>query len=82
MYVDEDCCVLVGKTKIEIPIRTEEERWVSVEYIFGNTEISMTATEDLHAGLCPNKTAPFKTDKPASSGIKMRLLGNVFSIAD
>jgi hypothetical protein len=22
MYVDEDCCVLIGKTKIEIPIRT------------------------------------------------------------
>ena len=52
MYVDEDCCVLIGKTKIEIPIRTEEERWVSVEYIFGNTEISMTATEDLHGTKC------------------------------
>jgi hypothetical protein len=52
MYVDEDCCVLIGKATIEIPIPTEEKRWVSVEYIFGNTEISMTATEDLHGTKC------------------------------
>ena len=52
MYVDEDCCVLIGKAEIDIPFPTEERRWVSVEYIFGNTEISMTATEDLHGTKC------------------------------
>ena len=52
MYVDEDCCVLIGKAEIEIPFPTEEERCVSVDYIFGNTEISMAATEDLHGTKC------------------------------
>ena len=33
MYVDEDCCVLIGKAEIEIPFPTEERRNVSVEYI-------------------------------------------------
>jgi hypothetical protein len=47
MYVDEDGCVLIGKTEIKIPLPSEETRDVSVEYIFGNTEISMTATEEL-----------------------------------
>ena len=40
-------CILIGKAEIDIPFPSEEERSVSVEYIFGNTEISMTATEDL-----------------------------------
>jgi len=52
MYVDEDGCVLIGKAKIEIPLPSEEMRDVSVEYIFGNTEISMTATDDLHGTKC------------------------------
>ena len=47
-YVDEDGCVLIGKTELDIPFPSEEKRSVSVEYIFGNTEISMTATEDLY----------------------------------
>ena len=51
-YVDEDGCVLIGKAEIDIPFPSEEERSVSVEYIFGNTEISMTATEDLYGTTC------------------------------
>jgi len=52
MYVDEDGCFLIGTAEIEIPFPSEEERYVSVEYIFGNTEISMTATEDLYGTKC------------------------------
>jgi molecular chaperone DnaK (HSP70) len=52
MYVDEDGCVLIGQANIDIPLPSEEERCVSVEYIFGNTEISMTATEELHGAKC------------------------------
>ena len=52
MYVDEDGCVLIGQATIDIPLPSEEERFVSVEYIFGNTEISMTATEELHGAKC------------------------------
>ena len=52
MYVDDDGCVLIGQATIDIPLPSEEERWVSVEYIFGNTEISMTATEELHGTKC------------------------------
>jgi molecular chaperone DnaK (HSP70) len=52
MYVDEDGCVLIGTTEIKIPLPSEETRYVSVEYIFGNTEISMTATEELYGTNC------------------------------
>ena len=48
MYVDDDGCVLIGKANIDIPLPFEEEHSVSVEYIFGNTEISMTATDKVH----------------------------------
>jgi hypothetical protein len=36
MYVDEDDCAMIGKTRIEIPFPSEGKRYVSVEYIFGN----------------------------------------------
>ena len=52
MYVDEDGCVLIGTAEIKIPFPSEEKRCVSVEYIFGNTEISMTATEELYGTTC------------------------------
>jgi molecular chaperone DnaK (HSP70) len=52
MYTDEDDCVLIGKAMVEIPFPTEETRLVSVEYVFGNTEISMTATDDLYGTQC------------------------------
>jgi hypothetical protein len=45
---DEDACALIGKAVIDIPFPSEEARILSVEYIFGNTEISMTVTEELH----------------------------------
>ena len=51
-YVDEDGCVLIGTSEIEILSPSEEERVVSVEYIFGNTEISVTATDKLHNTKC------------------------------
>ena len=47
-YVDEDGCVLIGTAEIEISFPSEEERDVLIEYILGNTEISMTATEELY----------------------------------
>ena len=49
---NNNCCVLIGKGEIDISFPTEEERFVSVEYMFGNTEISMNATEDLHGPKC------------------------------
>ena len=52
MYVDEDGCVWIGTAEIEIPSPSEEERWVLVEYIFGNTEISMTATDEVYETKC------------------------------
>ena len=52
MYVNEDGCVLIGTAEIKIPFPSEEKRCVSVEYIFGNTEISMTATEELYGTKC------------------------------
>ena len=52
MFVDEDGCVLIGKAEMKIPFQTEEKRSVLVEYIFGNTEISMTATEELYGTKC------------------------------
>ena len=51
-YVDEDCCFLIGKAKIDIPSPTRKKRLVSVEYIFGNTEMSITATDDLYGIIC------------------------------
>ena len=51
-YVDEDGCFLIGKARIDIPSPTREKRLVLVEYIFGNTEISITATEDLYGTIC------------------------------
>ena len=47
-YVDEDGCVLIGTAEIEIPFPSEEKRYVSVDYVFGNTEISMTATDEVY----------------------------------
>jgi molecular chaperone DnaK (HSP70) len=58
MYIDEDGCVLIGTAEIEIPFPSEEERYVSVEYIFGNTEISMTATDDLYGNTCEATLKP------------------------
>jgi hypothetical protein len=58
MYADEDGCVLIGTADIEIPFPSEEERSVSVEYIFGNTEISMTATDDLYGTICGVGSTP------------------------
>lgn len=51
-YVDEDNCHFIGDATIDIPFPTEEERSVEVHYIFGNTEISMTAKEELHGSTC------------------------------
>ena len=47
-YVGEDGCVLIGTAKIEIPFPSEERRYVLVEYIFGNTGINMTATDEVY----------------------------------
>ena len=55
MYVDEDKCNIILAADIEIPFPSEEERYVSVEYIFGNTEIEITATDDLHGTKCEIK---------------------------
>jgi hypothetical protein len=43
---------MIGKTRIEIPFPSEGKRYVSVEYIFGNTEMSIMATDDLHGNKC------------------------------
>lgn len=51
-YVDEEGCHLIGRAMLDIPCPSEEERSVKVEYIFGNTEVSMTAKEDLYGSTC------------------------------
>lgn len=51
-YVDEENCHFIGDATIDIPFPTEEERSVEVHFIFGNTEISMTAREELHGSTC------------------------------
>lgn len=47
-FVDEEGCHLIGNAMFNIPCPSEEERSVKVEYIFGNTEVSMTATDTLY----------------------------------
>ncbi|XP_076100918.1 heat shock 70 kDa protein 12A-like [Mytilus galloprovincialis] len=51
-YVDEEDCHLIGKAGIDIPSPSEEKRSVEVEFILGNTELSMTAKEDLYGSTC------------------------------
>ncbi|XP_063432515.1 heat shock 70 kDa protein 12A-like [Mytilus trossulus] len=51
-YVDEENCHFIGDATIDIPCPTEQKRSVEVNYIFGNTEISMIAKEELHGSTC------------------------------
>lgn len=51
-YVDEEGCHLIGEAGIDIPSPSETKRTVEVEFIFGNTELSMTAKEDLLGSKC------------------------------
>ena len=44
-YVDDDGCSQLCKPTITFPETCAEKRWVDVEYIFGNTEIGMTAVD-------------------------------------
>jgi hypothetical protein len=44
-YVDDNGCSLLCKPTITFPETCAEKRWVDVEYIFGNTEIGMTAVD-------------------------------------
>ncbi|XP_076111559.1 heat shock 70 kDa protein 12A-like [Mytilus galloprovincialis] len=45
MYIDESSCTYLGSATITFPTPTEETREVTAEYIFGNTEIGMTAVD-------------------------------------
>jgi hypothetical protein len=44
-YVDDDGCSLLCRPTITFPETCAERRWVDVEFIFGNTEIGMTAVD-------------------------------------
>ena len=44
-YVDDDGCSLLCRPTIKFPETCAERRWVDVEFIFGNTEIGMTAVD-------------------------------------
>jgi hypothetical protein len=45
LYTDDRSCRKMGTLVISIPIPSEEQREVEVEYIFGNTEINVRAKE-------------------------------------
>jgi hypothetical protein len=45
LYTDDRSCRKMGTLVICIPIPSEEQRQVEVEYIFGNTEINVRAKE-------------------------------------
>lgn len=45
IYTDDRSCTKIGTLVISIPIPSEEQRQVEVEYIFGNTEINVSAKE-------------------------------------
>jgi len=45
LYTDDRSCRKIGTLVISIPIPSEEQRQVEVEYIFGNTEINVRAKE-------------------------------------
>lgn len=45
IYTDDRSCRKMGTLVISIPIPSEEQRQVEVEYIFGNTEINVRAKE-------------------------------------
>ncbi|XP_071146599.1 heat shock 70 kDa protein 12B-like [Mytilus edulis] len=55
-YTDELGCNHIGTVKIEIPNPSEEVRHFDVEFHFGNTEFSVTVTEN---GTGNTKTATF-----------------------
>lgn len=44
-YVDDESCNLLCKPTITFTDTCEETRWVDVEYVFGNTEIGITAVD-------------------------------------
>lgn len=44
-YVDDESCCLLGEATIRFSDTCEERRWVDVEYVFGNTEIGITAVD-------------------------------------
>ncbi|XP_063447377.1 heat shock 70 kDa protein 12A-like [Mytilus trossulus] len=46
MYIDESSCTFLGSATIKFPNPTKDTREVNVEYIFGNTEIGMTAVDE------------------------------------
>jgi hypothetical protein len=45
MYTDEDSCSFLGSANIEFEDPCDDGRWVDIENIFGNSEISMTAVD-------------------------------------
>jgi hypothetical protein len=44
-YVDENGCSKIGEVVVDIPKPSEEERSVVVNFVFGKTEINVTAQE-------------------------------------
>lgn len=46
MYIDERSCTYLGTAIITFPTLTEDMRVVNAEYIFGNTEIGITAVDE------------------------------------
>ncbi|XP_063405923.1 heat shock 70 kDa protein 12B-like [Mytilus trossulus] len=45
MYTDDESCTQLCQISLELPDPTEEERTVDVEFVFGNTEISVSAKD-------------------------------------
>lgn len=58
MYTDEDSCRPLGNLKVEIPNPTEELRDLTVEYIFGDTELHVKAVD-------------VKTGTPCTANLRM-----------
>lgn len=55
-YIDEPGCMYIGTVKIKIPNPTEDILYFDVEFNFGNTELTVTATQE---GTGHTKTVKF-----------------------
>lgn len=51
-HVDEDGCSKIGEVVVDIPRPSEEERSVVVNFVFGKTEINVTAQELKYGSKC------------------------------
>ncbi|CAG2190450.1 unnamed protein product [Mytilus edulis] len=59
MYTDDESCTQLCKISLELPDPSEEIRTVDVEFVFGNTEISVSAKDRNSGKEIKNKTQSY-----------------------